>query len=172
MWKDVAGYEGCYQISDKTVVKSLKRQRCRKERILKQKKDMGGYLYVRLYKNGKRQRCLVHRLMLEAFIGPCPEGYQTCHNNGDKENNLIPNIRWDTPYNNTQDKIKHATNFIKARGIKSGMAKLNELQVRIIKHLLKEGKLSQREIAEIFGVSCGTISLINNNKTWKHVSID
>lgn len=135
MWKDVIGYEGCYQISDKTVVKSLKRQRCRKERILKQKKDMGGYLYVRLYKNGKRQRCLVHRLMLEAFIGPCPEGYQTCHNNGDKENNLIPNIRWDTPYNNTQDKIR-------------------------------------REIAEIFGVSYGTISLIDNNKTWKHVSID
>ena len=49
------------------------------------------------------------------------------------------------------------------------MAKLNKEQVKIIKYLLKNSDLLQREIAEIFGVSRESISGINRGKTWKTV---
>lgn len=54
-------------------------------------------------------------------------------------------------------------------GEKHPRAKLNELQVRVIKRLLEDGKLKQCEIAEIFDASSMTISNINLGKSWRHV---
>jgi hypothetical protein len=51
----------------------------------------------------------VHRLVLEAFVGPCPEGMVGCHNDGDPLNNRLDNLRWDTPSNNERDKWVHGT---------------------------------------------------------------
>lgn len=51
----------------------------------------------------------VHRLVLEAFIGPCPDGMVGCHTDGDPLNNRLDNLRWDTPSNNNRDKRAHGT---------------------------------------------------------------
>lgn len=51
----------------------------------------------------------VHRLILEAFCGPPPRGMQCCHNDGDRENNRIENLRWDTPKANKADAFLHGT---------------------------------------------------------------
>lgn len=60
-----------------------------------------GYLSVEL---GTR-KMKVHRLVLEAFVGPCPEGKQACHwPDPDKENNRLDNLRWDTAVENARDK--------------------------------------------------------------------
>lgn len=56
---------------------------------------------------GKRER--VHRLVLAAFVGPCPDGMEGCHRNGDKLDNTLSNLRWDTPGNNNRDKRTHGT---------------------------------------------------------------
>jgi transposase len=56
-----------------------------------------------------------------------------------------------------------------AKGSTIGSAKLNETQVLKVKQLLVEGKLSLRQIGQMFGVSATTISLINNGKSWTHV---
>lgn len=48
-------------------------------------------------------------------------------------------------------------------------AKLNPEKVLEIRRILSEGKLSQKEIADIFGVSQVNISCIELGKTWKHV---
>lgn len=51
----------------------------------------------------------VHRLVLMAFVGPCPEGMQACHNDGNARNNHLSNLRWDTPSSNMHDRVKHGT---------------------------------------------------------------
>lgn len=48
-----------------------------------------------------------HRAVLLAFIGPCLDGMECCHNNGDPLDNRLENLRWDTRQANTIDKINH-----------------------------------------------------------------
>ena len=72
------------------------------------------YFQVRLYKNKKYYNRRVHRLVLETFVGPCPDGMETCHNNGIHTDNRLENLRWDTHSNNQKDSVKHGThNFLK-----------------------------------------------------------
>lgn len=51
----------------------------------------------------------VHRLILEAFVGPCPAGMEACHNDGNPINNRLDNLRWDTHISNMQDMARHGT---------------------------------------------------------------
>lgn len=51
----------------------------------------------------------VHRLVLFAFVGPCPEGMECRHLDGNRTNNRLSNLKWGTPEENTQDKIEHGT---------------------------------------------------------------
>jgi hypothetical protein len=70
---------------------------------------MSGYLYVNLKRVGSQSQRAVHRLVLEAFVGPCPPGMEGCHNDGDQLNNRLDNLRWDTPSNNKLDSVRHGT---------------------------------------------------------------
>lgn len=56
-----------------------------------------------------------------------------------------------------------------ARGETCGSAKLTELQVLEILALYTAGSLSQAELGRKFGLTRSNISLIINNKIWKHV---
>lgn len=73
-------------------------------------KPMKGTLYM-----GKRPRVYVgshqfiHRLVLMTFVGPCPEGMEACHLDGDVLNNGVENLRWDTHESNMGDKKEHGT---------------------------------------------------------------
>ncbi len=64
-----------------------------------------GYLAVSI--SGKIRK--IHRLVLETFVGPCPVGFQACHNDGDYSNNSLSNLRWDTAKSNAGDRIRHCT---------------------------------------------------------------
>jgi hypothetical protein len=52
-----------------------------------------GHLYVNLVRGGVKKSRAVHRLVLEAFVGPCPPGYQCCHWDGVATNNRVENLR-------------------------------------------------------------------------------
>jgi len=138
-------------------------------RWLKAYKNRGGYLCVRLYRNKQAHERTVHRLILETFAGPCPEGLEACHGDGNSANNRIKNLRWDTHRANIQDSIRHGTR-VDSRGEKSGMAKLTEKQVRKIKELLNEKAYQGIELAAFFGVTPSTISCIKTGKIWGHLS--
>ncbi len=58
-----------------------------------------GYLYVAVA--GKHYRA--HRLVAEAFHGPCPDGMQVCHINCIKHDNRIENLKYGTPSENARD---------------------------------------------------------------------
>ena len=85
-----------------------------------------GYPTVNLARGGKKTACKIHRLVLEAFVGPCPEGMLACHNDGDRANSRVENLRWDTPKANSDDTLRHGT---RAMGAKCGATKLNEDEV-------------------------------------------
>lgn len=99
IFKDIEGFEGLYQVSNYGRVKSLLHG---KERILQPAKDKGGYLFVRLYKNGQSKIYKVHRIVTQAFI-PNPDNLP-CVNHKDEKpsNNHVENLEWcDYCYNLT-----------------------------------------------------------------------
>lgn len=98
IWKDIAGYEGLYQVSNWGRVKSLWFS---KEKILKGGRNNKGYLSVLLCKDGKIKRHLIHRLVAEAFIPNPLNLSEVNHKSEDKLDNRVENLEWcDHKYNN------------------------------------------------------------------------
>lgn len=130
IWKTIIGYEELYQISNYGDVKSLKRDRNNQynnqEIILKKLKTHDGYLFVNLYKNGKREAKKIHRLVAEAFLldktnfKSMPHEdrskidinkLEINHKDENKQNNCVDNLEWCTNlynsnYGNRNKKIK------------------------------------------------------------------
>lgn len=103
-WRDVPGYEGLYQVSDKGNVKACekvdRRGGHRKEKLLKPYKHNKGYLGLNLRKSGQIIKHYVHRLVWETFNGSIPEGMQVNHINEDKTDNRLENLNLMTPKEN------------------------------------------------------------------------
>lgn len=74
---------------------------------------------VSVLADGERKYQYVHILVLTAFYGPCPEGMEGCHHDGDPLNNRLGNLRWDTHVGNVSDSIRHGTFWPKLRGRKA-----------------------------------------------------
>lgn len=110
-WVPVKGYEGLYEVSDRGRMKSLPRKDARgalrKERLLKPYVMKHGHHQTGLTKDGVTKYHLIHRLVLEAFVGPCPEGMEACHGEGGPSDNRVENIRWDTRSENMKDVARH-----------------------------------------------------------------
>lgn len=105
-WRDIAGYEGMYQVSDLGRVRSLKYG---KVRVLRPGKNNNGYLRVNLKIDGSRKNFSIHRLVAQAFIPNYDESKnQVNHKDENKENNRVNNLEWcDCRYNNTYNGLHH-----------------------------------------------------------------
>jgi len=112
-------------------------------------------------KNGPK-RFYVHRLVLLAYLGQCPDGMEACHNDGNSLNNNLNNLRWDTHISNELDKFKHGTILC---GEKNFTAKLTNNQVIEIIN----SKLSLREISQKYGITKSTACKIKLRQSWKHL---
>ncbi len=110
-WRPVVGHEGQYAVSDQGRVRSLGRRdaigRARRERVLRPRKTSRDHLAVALYADGVRHDRQVHHLVLEAFVGPRPDGLDGCHWNDDPADNRLANLRWDTRRANVLDSIRN-----------------------------------------------------------------
>lgn len=172
VWKDVAGYEGYYQISNKGRVKSLERtvytplhkEKIVYERLMSLKPNKHGYSELRLNKDGNRECFKCHRLVAIAFI-PNPENKpQINHINGIKTDNRVENLEWCTRKENMQ----HAFEIgLMPRGENRFSSKLTDDQVLAIR---KMGfKQNQSETARQLGVSRSSIQDIMHNRKWTHL---
>lgn len=135
------------------------------------REDEDGYLRVTLRVDSKPKGFLVHRLVLEAFVGPCPEGMEARHfPDRDRTNNRVKNLSWATHDQNIDDMDKHGTKNAPI-GEQQASAKLSEFKVKEIFRLNNEG-FTQCQIAKEFGVSQVAISAVLTRKTWSHVIVD
>lgn len=123
------------------------------------------YVGIRGAQDKKRRNYPVHRLILEAFVGPRPEGMECRHLNGNSFDNRIDNLKWGTPAENTEDKKAHGRI---AMGNQSPIAKLSPDKVREIIRIRDLGT-PWLEIALLFGVHQRTARRAYKRKTWQHV---
>lgn len=158
------GYEDYYEVSDHGRVRSLPRWNT-VGRVLKLGLHPGGYHGVVFSVAGIRKSILVHKLVLEAFVEPCPEGHEARHLDGDPTNNRLDNLAWGTPSENERDKLRHGTS---QRGEGNGMTKLSTEQVREIIRRNANGE-SQRALAVAFGIHQPQVSRIVTGKRWGHL---
>lgn len=109
IWKDIPGYEGCYQVSNLGRVKSLDRIVHRSDGRIQHKREhilklseADEYYVISLHKSAQTTYHTVHRLVASAFLDNPEQKQQINHIDGDKHNNCISNLEWATSSENMQ----------------------------------------------------------------------
>jgi NUMOD4 motif/HNH endonuclease len=149
-WLPVVGYEGFYEVSNWGRVRSLARfksGRMASGQLLVQMKKAGGYLGVCLF-SPKRSQVYVAHLVAAAWLGTRPPGNDVDHKDGNKQNNVVWNLRYITHRENA-----NAGNF------KFKQEKLSDADVVEIRRLALEG-MARKDIAKMFNASVGHIGKI------------
>ncbi len=104
----------------------------------------------------------VHRLIADAFLGPCPVGMVVNHKDLNKTNNSETNLEYVTPKRNGEHARQHG---VLPRGENHGMAKLGEAEVRAIRQCDTAATI----LAVRYGVTDYHIRAIRRRVTWGHV---
>lgn len=129
--------------------------------LVNQVADKDGYQMVRLLRNGKRIRRIVHRLVAKAFIENPDFKDQINHIDGDKSNNSWTNLEWCT----SKENHKHRVAVLKMNiGSGNGLSKITEMDSIYI----RRSKESSYKLAMMFSVSSANIRHIRRGVTWKH----
>lgn len=167
IWKDIPGYEDCYQASTLGRIKTLAHyvsgrnpytgkpfKRMVKERILRPGRySKCGHLSVVLRRNTNGKP--VHSLVMQTFIGDCPEGMEVLHINGNPLDNRLENLRYGTRTENILDVYFQGGRW----------RKLNIDNVQAIRFGLSCG-ISGKELSIMFEVSQSVISSIKNGRSF------
>jgi hypothetical protein len=179
IWRPVVGFEDYYEVSNQGRVRSLARV-CRhchgrtrrvKPRVLKpshtggSRGGVGLHTKVCLAVDTVKTQRQVHILVLEAFVGLRPQGYETRHLNGIPDDNRLINVCWGTPEENRADIHRHGR-FV--RGVDRAQAKLDASSVITIRADYLAG-VGVNALARRYGVARATIQQVLKGKTWTHV---
>ena len=174
IWKPVVGYEELYEVSNFGRVRSLDRidsnNHPLKGVILKPYISNSGYLLVGLYKQQKRDRKLLHRLVAEAFI-PNPENKpEIDHINTIKTDNTVflnedgsidyekTNLRWTTRKENINNPLTKTKMRINARKPSKGKYGKKHHRSKPIIQYDKEGNFIKEwecanDVERVLGIS-------------------
>lgn len=146
-------------ISDGTVISASRREPFAMKPI-----KMGAYVGLQLKADdGALRKEYLHRLICEAFHGPCPDGHVCRHLDGDKTNNSASNLAWGTQSQNNKDKAKHGTS---PDGERNPRAKLKSGDVLAMREMRLHTSASFKEIANLFNVSTMTAYRAVTRQSW------
>lgn len=160
IWKKVMGYEK-YEVSNNGEVRNY---------ITKNEKSINdhnsGYLATTFCKNGKPKTFLLHRLVALHFIDN-PENKRCInHKDGNKHNNNVENLEWNTHKENNDHAFRNGLKN-PAKGDKNASTKLTKEQVLQIREI--GYSMTQRDISKLFNISNSVVYNIRANKIWKHI---
>ena len=168
VWKDVVGYEGYYQVSNLGRVKSVERlieykdgrKRLYPSVFINDRDKEGFSRITTLKKDNKGKTFSVHGLVMRAFIGDSPKGFEICHIDGNYKNNSLNNLRYDTTSENRIDNYRY--------GGKSSKGKLSIDDVLNIREKYSEGNITQKELSKKYCVNTSCIGKIirKENFSW------
>lgn len=157
-WKPVPGYESRYEVSDLGRVKSLKGT----PKILRPGLRRG-YPSVVLAVNTVKRNRTVHTLVMEAFVGPPPEGHEVSHEDGDRANPRLGNLKHVTHRENQQRMVQHGMSL---KGEKHHKTRLTEAQVREVRDAPSKGVMA---LGRKHGMRRDVVDQIRSRRTWKHL---
>lgn len=155
-WKPVAGFEDTHIVSNTGRVMGPRRK------ALAQHIN-NGYPQVTLRVGEHLISRFVHQLVMNSFVGPRPYGMQICHNDGDRTNNALDNLRYDTRLGNSADRLKHAHGW---RGVYVKSALMTPERVLAARARHAEGGITITALAEEFGMSRPGMSHIITRRCW------
>lgn len=180
-WRPVMGFEGLYSVSNLGRIKRDARVQYQynskadrivavhySERLRKHGRAAGYHHVVLSSRGGPLVGRQVHRLVLESFIGPRPEGKQCRHLNGNPDDNRLVNLTWGTPAENMMDRDRHGNTN---RGEDHPQAILTEAIVRDIKTRYAAGGITQKELADEYGISRPYANQLIHGRKWSHVTL-
>lgn len=153
-WKPVVGYPSHY-ISNYGVI--------RREAGLTYGSLCNGYRQHRAANKGSKFRKYVHHMVMEAFVGPRPEGWYVNHKDGVKFNNRLDNLEYLSPTENSRHAV--STGLAKS-GERSPQSKLAHADVLNIRQL--KGRFTYEEIGEVYGITKGQVCRIMLGHQWRH----
>lgn len=176
IWKPIPGLPNC-EASSFGRVRYFKRgwrPHVQSWRVLKGWVETPRKRYRRFVVRIAGRKYAVHRLVLLAFVGPCPPGMQGCHHDDDSSNNHLENLRWDTQKANAADAIRNGVLF----GPKTGKGKivgsanhrslLSEADVRSIRAVTNYWGVNA-DLARQFNVCPSAILSVRSRRTWRHL---
>lgn len=172
IWKDIEGYEGYYQVSNRGRVRSLDRENTKpsngqvcsiKGRVRRLMRTPRGYDYMFLSKGGKKKGIFVHRLVAHAFCDGYADGLVVNHIDCVTHNNIPSNLEWVTRGENNKHSFR--TGRRNHRGEKGGRSKLQNADALEIRKLYNEG-MKQADIARKYGINPTSIWKIVTGRTY------
>ena len=170
-WRPVVGWENFYEVSDRGRVWSCPRidqaGRTRGGHLLRARVNgHTGRFEVGLCEAGQVVTRTVHTLVLEAFVGQRPDGFEGCHGPGGPLDNRWPeNLYWATRSRNQgADKRRDGT-YGRNRGERNGWSKLAEADVRAIRARHAQG-VTPAQMAADYGVRPSAVRDVIRGRTW------
>jgi DNA uptake protein ComE-like DNA-binding protein len=160
IWKDVNDYEGYYEVSNlgriRTVYRVVNNQHL-KSKIKSLNRIVDGYLCVSLQKNGAKASKPVHRIVATAHIPNSENKPQVNHKNGNKLDNRVVNLEWNTGVEN----MRHAIN--------TGLVPTKLTKEDVIALRINKNGLTQKGLAKLYGVSESHVHKIIKYQKWAWV---
>lgn len=152
-WREIPGFPG-YEVSDMGRVRSWKlggpgTRLASSPSEVRPQQGRHGYVRVELCHEGQRSHHFVHRIVLTAFVGPSK--LSADHVNAVKDDNRLANLQWLTQAENVR---------------RSAGARLTRDQVSAIRSRYGRSGLTQRALADEYGVSRTTIGDVVNGRSW------
>lgn len=164
IWKDIPGDFPGYQVSNmgrvrtktRKVEHSIVKSKTVEGQMLTPYKSSNGRYQVSLWHKGKRKPQNVHKLVMLAFVGECPQGMEIRHLNSVADDNRLCNLAYGTRSENSIDAVKLG---------RHGRQKLKPTDVTLIRERICSGE-DIVCIAKEYGVCTRTIRDIKNKHSF------
>lgn len=160
-WLPAVGWERFYRVSSLGRVYSLHQT----GRLVTGMRVRGGYRVLKVRDGERQANLMVHRMVLEAFCGPRPDGQEVRHRNGIPDDNRADNLCWGTKTENQADRITHGTSN---HGAACNFAKLSD---DVVRQLRLTPEVTDQEWSVRLGLHVNTIQHARYGETWKLLDV-